>query len=151
MRTSIKETEVAAQSLHMQLQLLEVQGPDEIDGAFDAAKKQRADALVQIEAALFAPHQQRIIDLATKARLPAVHNNRADVEAGGLMSYGPDRVDMHRRAASFVDKILKGAKPSDLPVEQPKKFEFAINLKTAKQIGLTIPPNVLARAATVIR
>ena len=151
MRTSIKETEVAAQSLHLQIQLLEVQGLDEIDGAFDAAKKQRADALVQIEAAVFSPHQQRIIDLATKARLPAVHNNRADVEAGGLMSYGPDRVDMHRRAASFVDKILKGAKPADLPVEQPRKFEFAINLKTAKQIGLTIPPNVLARAATVIR
>jgi putative ABC transport system substrate-binding protein len=151
MRTSIKETEVAAQSLHLQVQLLEVQGPDEIESAFDAAKKQRADALVQIEAALFAPHQQRIIELATKARLPAVHNNRADVEAGGLMSYGPDRVDMHRRAASFVDKILKGAKPADLPVEQPRKFEFAINLKTAKQIGLTIPPNVLARADKVIR
>ena len=151
MRTSIKETEVAAQALHLQLQLLEVNGPDEIESAFDAAKKQRADALLQIEAAVFSPHQQRIIDLATKARLPAMHNNRAEVEAGGLMSYGPDRVDMHRRAASFVDKILKGAKPADLPVEQPRKFEFAINLKTAKQIGLTIPPNVLARAATVIR
>ena len=151
MRTSIKETEVAAQSLHLQVQLLEVNGPDEIESAFDAAKKQRADALVQIEAALFAPHQQRIIDLATKAQLPAVHNNRADVEAGGLMSYGPDRVDMHRRAASFVDKILKGAKPADLPVEQPRKFEFAINLKTAKQIAVTIPPNVLARADKVIR
>ena len=151
MRTSIKETEVAAQSLHLQIQLLEVQGPDEIDGAFDAAKKQRADALVQIEAALFAPHQQRIIDLATKARLPAVHNNRADVEAGGLMSYGPDRLDMNRRAASYVDKILKGVKPADLPVEQPTKFEFVVNLKTAKQIGLTIPPNVLARADKVIK
>jgi len=151
MRTSIKETEVAAQSLHMQIQLLEVKGPGEIDGAFDAAKKQRADALVQIEAALFAPHQQRIIDLATKARLPAVHNNRADVEIGGLMSYGPDRVDMNRRAALYVDKILKGAKPADLPVEQPTKFEFVVNLKTAKQIGLTIPPNVLARADRVIK
>ena len=151
MRTSIKETEVAAQSLHMQTQLLEVKGPDEIDGAFDVAKKQRADALVQIEAALFAPHQQRIIDLATKAQLPAVHNNRADVEIGGLMSYGPDRVDMNRRAATYVDKILRGAKPADLPVEQPTKFEFVINLKTAKQIGLTIPPNVLARADRVIR
>jgi putative ABC transport system substrate-binding protein len=151
MRTSIKETEVAAQSLHMQIQLLEVKGPDEIDGAFDAAKKQRADALVQIEAALFAPHQQRIIDLATKARLPAVHNNRADVEIGGLMSYGPDRVDMNRRAALYVDKILKGTKPADLPLEQPTKFEFVVNLKTAKQIGLIIPPNVLARADRVIR
>jgi putative tryptophan/tyrosine transport system substrate-binding protein len=151
MRTSIKETEVAAQSLHLRVQLLEVNGPDEIESAFDEAKKQRADALVQIEAALFAPHQQRIIELATKARLPAMHNNRADVEIGGLMSYGPDRVDMNRRAASFVDKILKGAKPADLPVEQPKKFEFFINLKAAKQIGLTIPPNVLARADKVIR
>jgi putative tryptophan/tyrosine transport system substrate-binding protein len=151
MRTSIKETEVAAQSLHLQVQLLEVKEPDEIESAFDAAKKQRADALVQIEAALFAPHQQRIVDLATKARLPAVHNNRADVEAGGLMSYGPDRVDMNRRAASFVDKILKGAKPADLPVEQPRKFEFVVNLKTAKQIGLTVPSNVLARADKVVR
>jgi putative ABC transport system substrate-binding protein len=151
MRTSIKETEVAAQSLHMQIQLLEVKGPDEIESAFDAAKKQRADALVQIEATVFSPHQQRIIDLATNARLPAMHNNRADVEAGGLMSYGPDRVDMNRRTAFFVDKILKGAKPADLPVEQPRKFEFAVNLKTAKQIGLTIPPNVLARADKVIR
>ena len=151
MRTSIKETEVAAQSLHMQIQLLEVKGPDEIESAFDTAKKQRADALVQIEAALFAPHQQRIVDLATKARLPAVHNNRADVEAGGLMSYGPDRVDMNRRAAIYVDKILKGVKPADLPVEQPTKFEFIVNLKAAKKIDLTIPPNVLARADRVIR
>jgi putative ABC transport system substrate-binding protein len=151
MRTSIKETEVAAQSLHLQLQLLEVNGPDEIESAFDAAKKQRVDALVQIEAGLFSPHQQRIIDLATNARLPAMHNNRTDVEIGGLMSYGPDRIDMNRRAASFVDKILKGAKPADLPVEQPTKFELVINLKTAKQIGLTIPPNVLARADKVIR
>src|SRR6266550_51184 len=151
MRTSIKETEVAAQSLHLQVQLLEVNGPDEIESAFDTAKKQRADALVQIEAALFAPHQQRIVDLATKARLPAVHNNRADVEAGGLMSYGPDRVDMNRRAAIYVDKILKGVKPADLPVEQPTKFEFIVNLKAAKKIDLTIPPNVLARADKVIK
>jgi putative tryptophan/tyrosine transport system substrate-binding protein len=151
MRTSIKETEVVAQSLHMQLQLLEVNGPDELESAFDAAKKQRADAMVQIEAGLFSPHQQRIINLATNARLPAMHNNRADVEVGGLMSYGPDRVDMNRRTASFVDKIVKGAKPADLPVEQPMKFEFVINLKTAKQIGVTIPPNVLARADKVIK
>ena len=107
--------------------------------------------LVQIEAALFSPFQKRITDLATNARLPAMHNNRVDVEAGGLVSYGPDRVDMNRRTAIFVDKILKGAKPADLPVEQPRKFEFVINLKTAKQIGLTIPPNVLARADKVIR
>ena len=99
----------------------------------------------------FEPHQQRIIDLAAKHRLPAMYNNRDDVQSGGLMSYGPDRVDMNRRVAAIVDKVLKGRKPADLPVEQPTKFEFVINLKTAKQIGLTIPPNVLARATRIIR
>jgi putative ABC transport system substrate-binding protein len=151
MQTSIKETEAAAQALRLQLQLLEVKAPDEIESAFDAAKKQRADALVQIEAVFFEPHQQRIIDLAAKNRLPAMYNRRDNVEIGGLMSYGPDREDMNRRVAAIVDKILKGRKPADLPVEQPTKFEFVINLKTAKQIGLTIPPNVLARADKVIR
>src|SRR6266850_4369927 len=151
MQTSIKETEAAAQSLRMQLQLLEVKGPDEIESAFDAAKKQRADALVQIHAVFFEPHQQRIIDLAATHRLPAMYNNRDDVETGGLMSYGPDRADMNRRVAAIVDKILKGRKPADIPVEQPTKFEFIVNLKTAKQIGLTIPPNVLMRADKVMR
>ena len=151
MQTSIKETEAAAQSLHLQLQLLEVKAADEIESAFDAAKKQRADALVQIQASFFEPHQQRIIDLAAKYRLPAMYNNRDDVEIGGLMSYGPDREEMNRRVAAIVDKILKGRKPADLPVEQPTKFEFVINLKTAKQIALTIPPNVLARADKVIK
>ena len=151
MQTSIKETEAAAQSLHLRLQLLEVKGPDEIESAFDAAIKQHADALVQIQAAVLEPHQQRIIDLAAKKRLPAMYNSRSDVEAGGLLSYGPDREDMNRRVAAIVDKILKGRKPGDLPVEQPKKFELIINLKAAKQIGLTIPPNVLARADKVIK
>jgi len=151
MRTSIKETEVAAEALHLQLQLLEVKGPNELESLFAAAKKQRADALVQIQAGVLSPHRERIIELAAKIRLPALHNNRADAEAGGLMSYGVDRVDTNRRVAMLVDKILKGRKPSDLPVEQPTKFEFIINLKTAKQIGLTIPPNVLARADKVIR
>src|SRR5262245_30501475 len=151
MRSSIKETEVAAQSLRLQVQLLEVKAPDEIESALDAAKKQRADALVQIQAAFFNSHQQRIIELAAKNRLPAMFNNRTDVEAGGLMSYGYDTPERNQRVASVVDKILKGAKPSDLPVEQPKKFEFIINLKAAKQIGLTIPPNVLARADKVIK
>ena len=151
MQTSIKETEVAAQSLHLKVQLLRLKAPDEIEGAFDAAKKQRADALVQIQAAFLEPHQKRIIDLAAKHRLPAMYNSRDDVEAGGPMSYGPDRADMNRRAAAIVDKILKGRKPADLPVEQPMKFELVINLKTAKQIGLTIPPNVLARADRVIK
>jgi putative tryptophan/tyrosine transport system substrate-binding protein len=151
MQTSIKETEAAAQALRLQLQLLEVKAPDEIESAFDAAKKQRADALVQIEAVFFEPHQQRIIDLAAKNRLPAMYNRRNDVEIGGLMSYGPDREDMNRRVAAIVDKILKGRKPADLPVEQPTKFEFIINLKTAKQIGLTIPQSVLFRADKVIK
>ena len=137
--------------MRLQLQLLEVKAPDEIKSAFDAAKKQRADALVQIEAVFFEPHQQRIIDLAAKYRLPVMYNRRDDVEAGGLMSYGPDRADMDRRVAAIVDKILKGRKPADIPVEQPTKFEFVINLKTAKQIGLAIPLNMLTTADRVIK
>src|SRR5262247_3658622 len=151
LRTSIKATEDAARSLHIQPQLLEITAADQLESAFDAAKKQRADALVQIQAAYLAPYQQRIIDLAMKRRLPAMFNLQVYVEAGGLMSYGPDRADMDRQLALMVDKILKGRKPADIPVEQPKKFEFAINLKTAKQIGLMIPPNVLARADKVIK
>ena len=151
MRSSIKETEVAAQSLRLQVQLLEVKASDEIESALDAAKKQRADTLVQIQAAFFNSHQQRIIELATKNRLPAMYNSRIDTEAGGLMSYGYDAMERNQRVASLVDKILKGANPADLPVEQPTKFEFVINLKAAKQIGLTIPPNVLARADRVIK
>jgi len=151
MRTSIKETEDAARSLHIQPQLLEITAADQLESAFDAAKKQHADALMQIQAAFLAPYQQRIIDLAVNTRLPAMFNNQVQVEVGGLMSYGPDRVDMSRQIAAIIDKILKGRKPVDIPVEQPKKFEFAINLKAAKQIGLTIPPNVLARADKVIK
>ena len=151
MQTSIKETEAAAQSLRLQLQLLEVKAPDEIESAFDAAIKYRAEALVQIQATFLEPYQQRIIDLAAKNRLPAMYNRRDDVEIGGLMSYGPDREDMNRRVAAIVDKILKGRKPADIPVEQPIKFELMFNLKTAKQIGLTIPPNVLARGDKVIK
>jgi putative tryptophan/tyrosine transport system substrate-binding protein len=151
MRSSIKETEVAARSLGLQVQLLEVKASDEIESALDAAKKQRADALVQIQAAFFNSHQHRIIERAAKNRLPAMYNSRIDTEAGGLMSYGYDAMERNQRVASLVDKIAKGANPTDLPVEQPTKFELVINLKTAKQIGLTIPPNVLARADKVIR
>jgi putative ABC transport system substrate-binding protein len=151
MRTSIDETQLAAQSLQLKLQLLEVDGPGEFESAFEAAKKQRAEALMQIQSGILSPHQQRIIDLAAKNRLPALYNNRVNVEAGGLMSYGLDAVERQRRAAALVDKILKGRKPADLPVEQPTKFEFVVNLKTAKQIGLAIPPNVLARADKVVR
>ena len=151
MLTSIKETEEAARILHLQFQLLEITTPDQLESVFDAAKKQRANALVQIQAAFLVPYQQRIIELAAKSKLPAMFNNQVYVEAGGLMSYGPDRADMNRQLASMVDKILKGRKPADIPVEQPKKFELAVNLKTAKQIGIMIPPNVLARADRVVR
>jgi putative tryptophan/tyrosine transport system substrate-binding protein len=149
--TSIKETEVAAQALGLQLQILQARGADELEGAFDAAKKQRAGALVLVQAASLLPHQSRIIDLAAKNRLPTMYYNRRSVELGGLMSYGQDGLYMNRRIASMVDKILKGRKPADIPVEQPMKFEFAVNLKTAKQLGLTIPPNVLVRADKVIK
>ena len=151
MRTSIKETEDAAIFLKIKMQLLEISTPDQLESLFDAAKKDRADALVQIQANFLTPYQQRIIDLAAKHRLPTMFNHQVDVEAGGLMSFGVDRADMNRQIAVMVDKILKGRKPADIPVEQPKKFEFVINLKAAKQIGLTIPPNVLARADRVIR
>jgi putative tryptophan/tyrosine transport system substrate-binding protein len=150
-RTSIKETEVAAQALGLKLQILQVRGADEVEGAFDAAKKQRAEALVLAQATSLMPYQPRIIELAAKNRLPTMYYNRRSVELGGLMSYGRELLYVGRRVASMVDKILKGTKPADIPVEQPKKFEFIINLKTAKQIGLTIPPNVLARADRVIR
>ncbi|HLO01212.1 MAG TPA: ABC transporter substrate-binding protein, partial [Pyrinomonadaceae bacterium] len=151
MRTSIEEARVAAHPLHLQLQLLEIDGPAELEKAIAAAKKQRAEALMQIEAGILNPYQQQIIDLTAKSRLPALYNRRIDAEAGGLMSYGFNAAERLQRVAILVDKILKGAKPSDLPVEQPTKFELVINLKTAKQIGLIIPPNVLARADKVIR
>ena len=150
-RTSIKETEVAAQALGLKLQILQARGVDELEGVFDAAKKQRAEALVQAQATSFRPHQPRIIELAAKKRLPIMYYNRSSVEIGGLMSYGHNGLYMNLRAASMVDKILKGTKPADIPVEQPTKFEFVINLQAAKQIGLTIPPNVLARADKVIK
>jgi putative ABC transport system substrate-binding protein len=151
MRTSIEEAQLAARSAHLQLELLEVTGPEEFESAFETAKKQRAEAFMQIQAGVLSPHQQGIIDLAAKNRMPALYNNGADVKAGGLVSYGFDAVERQRRAATYVDKILKGAKPADLPVEQPTKFELVVNLKTSKQIGLTIPPNVLARADRVIK
>ena len=150
-RTSIKETEVTARALGLQLQILQVRGVDELEGVFDAAKKQRAEALVQVQATSLGPYQPRIIELAAKNRLPTMYYNRRSVEIGGLMSYGQDNLHLNRRVASMVDKILKGRKPADIPVEQPMKFEFVINLKAAKQIGLTIPPNVLARGDKVIK
>jgi ABC-type uncharacterized transport system substrate-binding protein len=149
--SGFKETQEAAQALAMQLQSLEVRGPDEFEGAFHAATKRQARALSVVSDSLMFNNRRRLLELAAKYRLPTMHTQSLWVEAGALMSYGTNFPDLYRRAATYVDKILKGAKPADLPVEQPTKFEFVINLKTAKQIDLTIPPNVLARADRVIR
>jgi putative tryptophan/tyrosine transport system substrate-binding protein len=147
----MRETKVAAQALGVRLQLLEVRGIDDFEKVFRAATKERASALIMLDDAFVFTHRTRIVKLAATARLPAIYGFTESVEAGGLMSYAANLSDMYRRAATYVDKILKGAKPADLPVEQPTKFEFVINLKAAKQIGLTIPPNVLARADKVIK
>ena len=146
-----KEAEAVAKTLGLRLQSVRVRGPDDFESAFKAAKSEGADALIVIQNPLSSTHSARIVDLAAKNRLPGIYPSTDFVEDGGLMSYGPDILDNWRRAATYVDKILKGARPADLPVEQPKKFEFVINLKAAKQIGLTIPPNVLARADKVIK
>jgi ABC-type uncharacterized transport system substrate-binding protein len=146
-----KEAEIAAQGLRLRLQRLRTKGADDLESAFDAAKRSGAEAVLAHPSTFVATNRARIIELAAKHRLPVIFGGAEAAEAGGLMSYGPDIVDNYRRAAVYVDKILKGTKPADLPVQQPMKFEFVINLKTAKQIGLTIPPNVLARADRVIR
>jgi putative tryptophan/tyrosine transport system substrate-binding protein len=148
---ALKEMELAAGALKVKLQFLDVQNPKDIELAFRAASKGRADALLVLQSPVFNSHRAEIAELAIKHRLPATYPRREFVEDGGLMSYGVNFLDLDRRAAAYVDKILKGTKPADLPVEQPKKFDFIINLKAAKQIGLTIPPNVLARADKVIK
>jgi ABC-type uncharacterized transport system substrate-binding protein len=145
------EAQAAAQALGLQLQSLEVRSANDFDSAFEAALRERAQALVTTPAALLGAHLKRIVEFAAKNRLPTMYGNPQFVDAGGLMSYAPDYTVQYRRAAIYVDKILKGSKPADLPVEQPTKFEFIINLKAAKQIGLTIPPNLLARADKVIK
>ena len=148
----LREMEVAAGALGVKLQYLDVQSPKDIGIAFRAASKEGVDAvLIMVAGVVAGAHRTTILELAVKNRLPVVYQSSGSVEAGGLMSYGVNTRDLDRRAATYVDKILKGAKPADLPVEQPTKFNFVINLKTAKQIGLTIPPNVLARADRVIR
>ena len=149
----LREVELAAKAFGLQLQYLDILGgPKDIETAFRAAGKGRADAVLMLVLGGFASaHRTEIIELAIKGRLPVIYPNSQYVDAGGLMTYGVSLTDLDRRAATYVDKILKGAKPADLPVEQPTKFEFVINLKTAKQIGLTIPPNVLARADRVIK
>jgi ABC-type uncharacterized transport system substrate-binding protein len=146
-----KEAEVAAQALGVQLHIVEARGADEIDRAFAGAARDRVRALLLLNDPVFMAYRKRIADLSVKHRLTTVSGTLEYTEAGGLMAYGPSFPDMYRRAATYVDKILKGTKPADLPVEQPTKFELIINLKAAKQIGLTIPPNVLARADKVIR
>jgi len=148
---AIREVNVAARSLGVQLQLLEARGPNEFDAAFAAMAKERVEALLVLSDTIFGSHATRLADLAARSRLPATYGVREDVKAGGLMSYGPSLLDSYRQAATYVDKILKGAKPADLPVEQPMKFELVLNLKTAEALGLTIPPLILFQADEVIR
>jgi putative ABC transport system substrate-binding protein len=147
----LKATEDAARTLGVQLQLVEVRSPDELDRAFATMMRKRADALFVFPSPMFFGERRRIVDLAAKHRLPSMSNAREFVELGGLMAYGASLTDLNRRAATYVDKILKGAKPGDLPVEQPTKFELVINLKAAKALGLTIPQSLLVRADEVIQ
>jgi len=148
---TLKEIELAAGFFRVQLQPLNVIGPEDIETAFRAATKARADALLVLASAIVTDHRAKIVNLALRNRLPAIYVSSIWVDDGGLMSYGTSLTDLSRRAAVYVDKILKGTKPADLPVEQPIRFEFIVNLKAAKQIGLTIPPNVLVRADRVIK
>jgi ABC-type uncharacterized transport system substrate-binding protein len=148
---TLRETELAAGALGVKLQYVDVLSPKDIEAAFRRTVKGRADAVLAQGSGVLNAHRTQVADLAVKSRLPAMYYAAEFVEAGGLMFYGVDFPDLFRRAATYVDKILKGANPAELPVEQPKKFEFIINLKAAKQIGLTIPPNVLVRADKVIK
>jgi putative ABC transport system substrate-binding protein len=149
---TLKQIELAAGSLGVKLQSMDILTPTDIEPAFQTATEGRAEAvLVRVSGPILSPHRTKVAGLAVKSRLPAIYESAEDAQAGGLISYGTDSKDLYRRAATYVDKILKGAKPAELPVEQPTKFELVINLKTAKQIGLAIPPNVLARADKVIR
>jgi len=149
--TDLRTTESAAQALGMQLQRLEIQEPAELEHAFTTMTRARADALIVLPSQVFFSLRTQITELAAQHRLPAMYEGKEFVEAGGLMSYGPSVPDLFRRTATYVDKILKGAKPADLPVEQPTKFELIINLKTAEALGLTIPPTLLFQADEVIR
>jgi putative tryptophan/tyrosine transport system substrate-binding protein len=147
----LREIQATGQALGVQLQLLEVRGPEDFESAFAAMARDRAEALIILGDPLTLSHRMRIVDLAAKSRLPGIYDVQEFVEAGGLMAYGPSLPDLFRRAAAYVDKILKGAKPGTLPVEQPMKFELTINLKTAKALGLTIPQSVLFLADRVIQ
>src|SRR5262249_52663282 len=148
---SFKETQIAGQSLALKLQSLDIRNATDVESAFSAMSRERAEAFITLPHAVVSFHRRRILELAEKGRLPSTHSDKLWVEAGGPMSYGPDTIDIYRRVARYVDKVLKGIKPADIPVEQPIKFELVINLKTAKQIGVTVSPNVLARADRVIK
>jgi putative ABC transport system substrate-binding protein len=147
----LREAELTAGTLGVHLQSLEVRTPKDIETAFEAASKGRSEAVLVLAGSVFSSNRRQVVEFAVKSRLPAMYINPTYVEDGGLMSYGASITEMYRRAATYVDKILKGAKPADLPVEQPTKFELVINLETANQIGLPIPPSVLARADRVIK
>ena len=148
---AVRQAEDAARALGVQLQVLKARTPSEIEAAFAAMSSQRAGGVLVLRDAVFRAQRAQIVALAAKSRLPAVYGLREQAEAGGLMAYGASVPELFRRAATYVDKILKGAKPADLPVEQPTKFELVINLKTAKALGLTIPPSLLQRADQVIQ
>ena len=151
-RQMLREIELAAAALGVKIQYLEVLESKNIEPAFRSARKGQAEAVLWlVSGPVYIPHRKQVVELALKSKLPVIYRNREDVEAGGLMSYGVNLNDLARRAATYVDKILKGANSAELPVEQPTKFEFVINLKTAKEIGLTIPSNVLLRADKVIK
>jgi putative ABC transport system substrate-binding protein len=145
-----KETQSAARTLGIELQSLEVRGPDDFDDTFEAARRQHSGALITVEDPLTVSHRKRIVDFASSQRLPSLHGVKEFVAAGGLISYGASLADLFRRAAYFIDKIFKGAKPGDMPVQQPTKFELVINLAAAKALGLEIPDKMLAIADEVI-
>src|SRR5215813_491335 len=147
---AISNVKIAAQALKVELQLLEARGSNEFDGAFAAMSKERVGALLVLPGPVFNLHRARLVDLAAENRLPSMYGFREYVRAGGLISYGPNLPDLFRRSANFVDKILRGAKPADLPVQQPTRFELTVNLKTARTLGLTVPPSLIARADEVI-
>jgi putative ABC transport system substrate-binding protein len=147
----LREAEVAARKLGVRLKPLEARNPDDLDNAFAAMTKERPSGLIVLVDTMLVGHRARLADLAAKSRIPAIYGLRDHVEAGGLMAYSANLTEMYRRAATYVDRILKGSKPADLPVEQPTKFELVINLKTAKALGLKIPQSILERADEIIQ
>ncbi|MGH7406987.1 MAG: ABC transporter substrate-binding protein, partial [Candidatus Methylomirabilales bacterium] len=151
MELALRQANAAARALGVDLQVLEARSPDQFEPAFEAMVQGRVGALLELGDAMFWTHRRRLAELEAKHRLPTMYGRREQMEVGSLMAYGPDNADLFRRATVYIDKILKGAKPADLPVEQPTKFELVINLKTAKALGLTIPQSLLIRADKVIQ